>query len=836
MSAAEARQEAERRFGDVDAARRALYSATLRSDERLRLSGWFDSLRMDAIAAVRRLRAAPGFTAISVATFALGVGLTTVMFAILDATLLRELPFPSPDRLVSVDEDGDEFPWVSSTNWMDWDAGNRSLRSSALYSFNDRASVATTQSEAARVSSAQVGGAWFETLQPTFVAGRGFTAAEALDREPVVVVSEALWRRTMGADPALGELLVDGSPRTVVGVVADASLFPDRVELWEPASYRRQPGRGRNNINWQVVARLQDGVTAVGAREDLDRIAENIRTSEPEAVYSWGVGVVPLKEAVVGASNDTVWLLMGAVVAVLLVACANLAGHAYARTLARLDTAAVRLALVSTRWRLWQHQLVEHLILALLGGTVGLVGTMAAARWIAASGLPLPRADLINVDYRVALFALLLSTAAGLLAGAVPAWRVARADPGAAMGNVRGASAGSRVSAASVLVSAELALTVLLLIGGGLLTRSFLEFNNRDLGFEPDQFVVAELELVGPAYRDATARMAVWDEILREVRALPGVADAALGSDVPGLGPNGAGWISLADQPEVQDVGATYRVVSDGYFETLGVGVLVGRELNDRDAAGTARVAVINQRFADTYWPGQDPLGREVRAVSMEPMREDWITVVGVVPDLDVGRGVEERPAMYVAASQAPLRSRRMIVNVRVGNADAGPVAAGLRERIAAIDRGLAAEIAPMSHHLGEIVARDRLVATLLSGFAGVALILAAIGVHGLVSFAVAGRTREIAVRAALGANRVQILAMVIGQAMRVAAIGATAGVLLAIWASRALESQFDEFTGRDPWTFVAVAVTLIVVSAIAAWLPARRAVSLDPVDALRAD
>jgi predicted permease len=833
-----ARAEAERRFGDLREARRRLYAAAKRSEDRLRFTGWLDALRMDVTTALRRIRATPGFSLLSVATFALGVGLTSTMFAVVNATVLRPLPYPEPDRLValySVDEDLTEFRWVSATNWLDWKEQNSSLAHTAMYD-TGRISVATG-GEATRVPVAHVGGPLFDVLQSPIVVGRAFTESEAMQQAPVAMVSEGFWRRALEADPDLGDILVNGSSRRVVGVVSARHAFPERTEIWIPAVYRRLSGAGRNNINWHVVARLAPEVTAVAARNDLDRIAKGIRDESPEVRYSWGVGVVPLKDTIVGNSDETLWLLMGAVVSVLLVACANLAGQAYARSLTRVDGAALRLALGSTRGRLLQHQLVEHLLLALGGGLAGLAVSYAVAGWIAAGNLPLPRADTVAIDLHVVAFAVVVSGIAGLLAGTIPALRVARAAPGAAMSSVRGAAGSSRTATAGVLVGVEIALSVLLLIGGGMLLQSFAEFTGRDLGFDPERILVAEIELGGPEYTNSGVRLATWERIVEEARALPGAAAAALANEVPGLGSSGNGWIALAERPDLEEASATYRVISQGYFETLGARFLAGRDFDSTDGPASARGAIVSRAFADRYWPGEDALGKQIRALSMEPGNADWLQVIGVVEDLDSGEGREQQPAMYVLVSQVSTWApRRLIVTIRADQSTPAALARPLRESLDRVDSALAADVAPMVDHLDGIVARDRLVMSILNGFALLALGLAAIGVHGLLSFVVACRTREIAVRAALGAQRGRILGMVMAGAVRVAGVGCVVGMVGAWWLSGFLAAQFNGLSTRDPLVFVAVALGLFGVSAAAAWLPAMRAVRLDPLDALRSD
>lgn len=838
MDPESARREAERRFGDLEAARRRLYASAITGRERARLGRWVDALGQDLRGALRRIRATPGFSLLSLATFALGIGLTTTMFAVVDAALLRPLPLPEPDRLValySVAEDGSQFPWVSSTNWLDWREQSRTLAATALYQL-DRVTIASG-AESERIDAARVGGPFFDTVRPRLVAGRPITTEEADERAPVAMVSEQIWNRVLGSSPELGELIIEGVPHDVVGVVARGQDFPEETDLWLPAVFRRMSGAARNNINWLAVARLADGVAPDAARADLDRIATAIRESEPEAIYSWGVGVVPLREAMVGDAEDALALLMGAVLMVLLVACANLAGQGYVRALATVDEAAVRMALGASRWRLLQGQLVEHVVLGMAGGVAGLGASVAVVRWLQSGGLPLPRAETLAIDGRVVVFTVALSLAAGLLAGLVPSLRLSGASPGAGLGSVRGAAAGARVTTATVLVAAEIALSAMLLLGGAMLMRGFVDFTGRDLGFEPDGLLVAEIELAGPEYEAAPARLAFWDRLLEESRALPGAGAVALSSETPGRDRSGYGVLRIADDPEMEGAAATYRVVSDGYFAALGLPLQAGRDFGPQDAPGSARVAVVSRAMAERYWPGESALGKRFQAISMEsPVGAPEIAVIGVVADLDSGYGVEERPAMYVLHRQAP-PWMSLTLGV-VARATTAPVALAdsIRERVRGLDAALAPEIGTVRAHLSRLLARDRLVMSILNGFALLALLLAAIGVHGLLSFVVARRTREIAVRTALGADHRRILIMVVGGALRLGLAGAGAGALAAWWLSSWLDSQVTTLEPGDPTTFLLVIAALLAASVVAAALPAWRAVRLDPASALRAD
>jgi predicted permease len=835
----EARAEAERRFGGVEESRRRLYRSARRRDGSRRLRGWLGHVGRDLALALRRIRRAPGFAALAIAIFGLGIGLTTATFTVVERVLLRPLPYPEPDRLValhSMDEAGNWFPYVSQGNWIDWKERNTTLSGAAIHHQESTVTVMTGDA-AFFAPGAIVGGPFFEVLGVPMHLGRAFTEEEGQAEAPVAVVSQGFWERVMTADPGLGaELFIQGQPREVVGVVPAGLEYPQGTHVWLPYRYRPQSGAMRNNINWFAVARLRPGVSIAEAGDDLDAIAAAIRADDPAGVYSWGVHVEPLHERLTGRISGTLTLLMSAVGFVFLVACANLAGINFARGAARRQEIAVRAALGAGRLRIIQQQIVENLVLSVAGGGLGVL-----LAWWATSVIStriadtLARTTEIAVDAWVLSFAVAASMLAGVLAGLAPAISAARAAPKAAMAAGARLTGGAGRGPGTLLVAGEIALAVLLLTGSALLLRSFTTLVGRELGFEPGGVVVADIAASSPRLlADPGNRVGIWDALLERFGSLPGIASVAVANPPP-TGDGGRGWVAVEGRPDL-DLGADYRAVSEGYFETLSIPLLAGRVFDGGDTAGGRRVVVVSRAAAESFWPGEDPLGKRISATSMEaPDGSPWLTVVGVAEDVrNFGFDSDIHEAMYVLFRQVPRTAGKMALLVRgAGGAEAALMGL-VREQIGALDDGLAADIDTLDNRLAGGVSGQRTTMSVLGSFAALALLLASIGIYALQSFAVAQRTQEIAVRTALGASQAVVIRGVVGSATRIAAAGTAAGLLAAWWLTGLLEAFLVDVSPRDPATFVAVAATLLATAAAAAVLPAWRAARLDPLQALR--
>jgi len=776
MTEEEAREEARRRFGDVAAARRRLYRSARRRDHRLGAADTMDALRKDLRLAVHRMRTNPGFSALTVAVFAVGIGLTTLSFGVIDQVLLRSLPFPSSHELVqlrSVPESRNAFDQVSASNWADWRDRSSTLGSTAIH--RDWDVTVLHGGRAVRVQGAGIAGAFFETLRPDLIAGRAISEAEAEARQPVAVISEGYWVRAFGAEPELGgiRLRVDGEAMTVVGVVRAGQAFPEGTQLWTPASYLRLTGAGRNNVNWGAVARLAPDADLRAARTELQAIADGIRESDPEGIYSWGVGVRPLRDAMVGEVRSELQLLFWATAIVLLVACVNVAGLSLTRGEKRRREFAVRTALGAGRRRLVNQLMVEQVLVATVGGIVGVL----LASWATTALGPvleahLPRGQGLTVELRVLGIGMLLTLGAGVVAGVVPALRVSNVAPAHHLGGTPGSRRRGKHLPGGVLVVTEVALAVALLSGAGLLYRSFDALLSRDLGYDGSGVAISLVTLNGtPHVADGAGIVSFWERTLTGLDALPGVTPAITNA-APTTSGGGTTFLSV-EGVEDADVGAGYRVISEGYFRVLGIPLLSGRLFEPSDLADGERVVVINRAFADHYWPGESALGRRVRADSFESWifggEAPWLTVVGVVDDiLHWGFESEPRPEMYTLYRQAPALATHMYVTVA---SDRTP-AAQIREAIAALDPGIAVELEGLGERVSDVMAERRLMMGLLGAFSLITLGLASIGLYGLIAHAVAERRREMALRMALGARALQIRGLVLAQGLRVVGVG----------------------------------------------------------------
>lgn len=810
---------------------------------RSRARAWFAGLRQDVAFALRQRRRSPGLTIMALLTLGLSIGLVTAVFAVVNRVLLQPLPFAEPDRLVSlqsVDSTGNAFDRVSSANWADWQDGARTLEATAIHQ-GGRVSV-VTGTTALRADAQDVSVAFFGTLRARLLSGRGFIEDDVAQRRRVAVLDETFWRRDLGAAP-LGSLTiqVNGFAYDVVGVVTAGQGYPDGTDVWMLFRPRRFDSE-RNNINYSAIARLRPGIRPAEAGRDLSAIARGIQSAAPASLYSWGVAVVPLREQLASGSADLVRLLLGAAGLVLLVACANLASANLAQGAARQSEMAIRAALGAGRRQLVRQVLAEHVTVALGGGVLGILLAWTLVRSAALVGAAeVPQAAEVSIDATVLLFAFLVAGGAGVVSGLLPALRAARSAPGDALtSGTRGAVRGGRSLPGRLFVAAEIAMALMLVTGATLLVQSMRAVLARPLGFETEHVATAEITLGGPRYNgDSAAVLAYWDRLRQTAEEHPEVRAAGLTNWVP-LVRGGTGFIEVEGK-ELPGAGAGYRMISEGYFEALGMRVLEGRSFDGSDRPGGPRVAVISRRMAERYWPGESALGRRVRAASMEPgeggQPAPWLTVVGVVSDArPFGRETEETAEMYVLFRQLPAwRIGTMNLVARGTGGDAGLLRA-VRETIERVDPGIPADVALMRTHADRVTASRRFTMMALLVFGALALALAAIGVFGVLSFAVAQRRREIAVRAALGADRGMLRRMVLASGGRLVLVGCAAGVLGAWYVAQLSRSMLFGVEPHDPGAYGIALLTIVAAGLLAALVPAVRAARTDPMQALRED
>lgn len=838
-SHAEATAEARGRFGDLDSARRRLHRTARERDAAINSRDWLSAFWFDVRGAVLQLRRARGFALMAVVTLALGIGVATMMFTLVERILLQPLPFPRAEELVMLtgrDSLQQPIETVSAADWQDWRRDAQTLAATALHIRGQRMSVAS-ETGALRVNGQTVTEDFFRVLGSRFIAGRSFDSAEVRGHAAVVVVSEAFWRRQLSASPQLGMTLrIDGLPHTVVGVVHAEDSYPEGTELWLPRTVRREGAR--TNINFLAIARLRPGVTEAAAAADLSRIARGISAQDPRALYSHGVGVAGLQDALVGSAVGSLRLLTGAVVLVLLIVCANVATATLGRGASRNVEMAIRASIGAGKGRLVQQLLIEQLLLALAGGVLG-VGLAAGGlrvilrRW----GAEIPRAAEVQMDLGVLGFALATSLLVGVLAGIVPAFVGSRVSLRDLLSSGGRTATRGRSAAGGLLVGAEVAMAVMLLVGAGLLIRSFRVLLTRQLGFDRN-VIAADIALSGVRYDSlATNRRAYWEAATESLRSVPGVTAVGIGNWAP-LGVVGHSFVEIEGRVE-PNAGAVYRAVTEGYFAALGMSLLQGRFFTSGDADNAPRVAVVNRAMADRFWPGQNPIGKRVRATSMEFNLDGspapWLEVVGIVTDVRHGGPESEAEGeLYSAARQVPRWTHAMTLLVR-GSLPPEQLLGAVRSRLTAIDPQVPADVSSMQQRLSGQLSPRVLTLSLLTGFAAVALLLASLGVYGVLAHAVVRRQRELAVRAALGAMPWQIVGEVLSWAAKMLVPGVVLGLVCAFLLTRFMAAQLVEVQPADPWSFAGALLALGCVAAVAVLVPAARAARLDPARTLQA-
>jgi predicted permease len=834
-----ARASAQQRFGDYSHARSDLIEAARGRRSRKQKTEWLSELRQDSAYALRRARQSPGHAAFAVIVMGIAIGLTTATFTLIDGVILRSLPFAQPDRiyaLTTLDSIGNEVPVVSMANWVDWKEQSRTLESSALYqSFRTPVLLGA---EAMRAEVTRATAQFHDVLGTRMLAGRRLTGADTVSGQGGVVVSEGFWRSALGSRSLPVRITVGSAPVDVVGVVAPGYEFPKGTEIWAGMREARGSGAARNNVNYEAIARVAAGATFEQSDQELDAIAGRIRAADPVGLYSWGVVLRPLKEKIIGYAALYLPILMAAVTFVLLIACANLAGVNLARGVARTREMAVRAALGAGRGRLVRQLLVEHVTLALLAGLLGVV----LARWsvrlvVLAAASMLPRVDEIAVRPAVLGFAATLSLAVGVLTGILPALQLSRTRLRDQMGT-RGLVGAGRELPGAALVALEVAAALVLLVGSALLVRSYRVLLARDLGFDTRNVVLADVVLSRARYTDPVTSLQYWDRVLPELRAVPGVSAVGVANWVP-LAPAGSSFIDVEGRAEANN-GAGYRAVSGDYFRAIGIPLVSGRTFDARDDYGTPRVGIMNTTMAEQFFPGESPIGRRIRARGMESAPDgklpDWITIVGVAGDVrHWGLQIDPRPELYVLYRQVPGTALSLSAVVRV-QGDVAPVISTLRAKLRALDPTTPADLYPLQQRLDQQLLERQLIMGIMTGLGGLALFLSCVGLYSLLAFAVSQRTREIAVRVALGARRASVLRMVLSNALKIVAAGAAVGVLAGAGLTRFLSEFLVQVEPFDPVSFSAVTVLLLLTGALAALVPAWRAARLDPLTALNAE
>jgi putative ABC transport system permease protein len=808
----------------------------------------------------RMLLKKPGFTLIAVITLALGIGANTAIFSVVNAVLLRPLPFAEPEKLVrllAMDMSrGARSISASMPDYREWERRNQSFAQLAAYSTTNY--NISGEEEPERVVGARVDTDFFALLGVNAAQGRGFVSEEGVyGKHRVVVLSDGLWRRRFGDGTQLNGQTVrlNGESFVVVGVAPRGFRFPsNNVELWTPLALADNDSLNTRGNYWlNVIGRLKPGVTPAQAQSDLVNIHRQL---EQEKITSGFSGrVETLAEATVGDVRRTLWVLLGAVGCVLLIACVNVANLMLARASARASEIAVRATLGASRGRLVRQLLTESLLIGLLGAAAGLLLAWWGVDALLRLEPDLPRFDTVNVDGRALTFTLGLALLTSLLFGLVPALRSANADLSAAMkGGSRGGTRNHRLLGG--LVVAEIAIALVLLAGAGLMINSLLRLQRVDLGYETKNILTMQLALPAAKYPDSQREQTVafYRQLVERVKALPGVQNAGVTTALP-LAVSGWGKLfTREDQPapkSTNDIPVTqYRQVSADYFDTLGMRIVNGRALNERDAPNGLPVAVINETAANRFWPGENPIGKVFKLGPPEEMVPAGIlppgyrfirwTVVGVLKDVKhQGLSQPSDPEIYTLPQQSLTNdgaTRTMYLAVRAAN-DPATLAAAIRRQTQELDKEQPiADIATMEERRADSLLRARFNTLLLGIFAVVALVLAVVGVYGVMSYSVEERTREIGIRVALGAQRRDVLGLVVKRGMALVLGGALLGLGGAIAVTRLMTGLLYEVSATDPFTFTAVAGVLAAAALLACYLPARRATKVDPIVALRCD
>jgi predicted permease len=813
-----------------------------------------DTLRSDLRYALRRLAHDRGFAAIAVLTLALGIGANTSIFSVVNSVLIRPLAYADPQRLYVVRQVipalSHLYPWVpvNGKHFLEWRKQCSSFDEIAVISPGDFNLTGVGTPE--RVGGASVSAGLFAVLGVEPRLGRAFLPQEdAPGHNQVVILADSLWRRRYGADPALvgKTIAVDGSPHVVVGILPSSFRFQGapapqgyfrtlatRTEVFKPLALNPADLDLEGDFDYGAVARVKAGVSPQRAEAELNVVEARLvaQTKDRTEVHAL---MSPLQEELVAQSRAGLLVLWAAVGAVLLIVCVNLGNLLLTRATGRTREIAIRAALGATRWRLVRQVLTESLLLSLAGGSWGTVLAVVAVRvFVNRAPIGLPRLDEVHVDWRLFGFALAVSVVTALLFGSLPAWKLTRADP---YGSLKSASRTTtegmrRVQLREILVAFEVGLSAVLLIVAGLLMNSFLKLINVDKGFETQRVLAVDVSLPSPRYQDHQKRIQFYQQVLARLKALPGVRSAGLVSRLPLAGEAWVDVISLPGdhRPVMERPMAPYRFVSPDYFQTVGIPLRQGRELNESDR--NTHAVLVSERTARRVWPGQNPIGKQFRrGDESKPPQE----VVGVVGDIR-GSSLQEEPTLmvYVPYWSEPRNEASFTIRTAM---DPHSLGASVRRAVWSVDPDMPiSDLQTLEEITADSVAPRRFQMLLTALFAGAALLLASLGIYGVVSYSVARRTNELGIRMTLGAKPADLLRMVLRQGLRPVGLGLIAGVAAALSLGRVVGSLLFGVKASDPLTYGAVVILLGAVAVSACWIPGRRAARTIPMEALRCE
>jgi putative ABC transport system permease protein len=818
-----------------------------------------ENLLHDIRYSIRMLRKSPGFTAVATLTLALGIGANSAIFSVVNAVLLRPLPFKDPERLVRIwgkfEKDGIPKNWISEPELIDLNQMSESFEDIAAYQASGV--NLTGNQDPVRVNAAFVNASLFPVLGINAKLGRTFSEDEDQPgRNKVALLSYALWQSRFGSQPSVvGESIgINGENYTVIGVMPDGFQFPDQDDVWVPLAIDKAKPEERGNHGLEVVARIRPGVTPEQAGVELSNIAATLQERYPDNYPQdggWGLFFVPMLDELVGKLRPALWVLLGAVAFVLLIACVNVANLLLARAGAREKEFAVRSALGARRGRLVRQLITESLLLALIGSALGLALASTCVRVFVGFGPPdIPRLNEIGLDWRVAGFSLFVSILTGLVFGLAPALQASRPDLQDALKEGGRGSTSGRHRLRNVLVISEVAIALVLLVGAGLMIKSFGRLLDLDLGFRTDKILTMRLSLPETKYKDDPQQADFYRKLLERVRGLPGVASASVISHLPLSGSYSSGTTAVehADIEEglrqfkgIPYIEADRRQVSADYFSTLGIALKAGRLFTEADTETAPPVAVVDEMFQRKFWPNGTAVGKRFIARFNDGKDIQWGQIVGVVEHVrhygidqvkQYGLAQEGREQAYFPYLQRP--NSRMYLAVKT-QMDPLSLANAVRGEVLALDPDQPVyDVKSMEQLASTSLAERRLNMLLLAGFAVIALVLAAVGIYGVMSYSVAQRTHEMGIRMALGARQRNVLSLVVRQGMTLALIGVAAGLAGAFALTRLMTSLLYGVSTTDPLTFAVISLILTGVALAACLVPARRATKVDPMVALR--
>jgi predicted permease len=803
---------------------------------------WLGQCAADLRFGLRMLRRSPAFSAVAILTLALGVGANTAIFSVVNAVLLRPLPFPQSEELVVIKAEnkktGERFPSVSPADFFDWKSQSRSFESLSAYSGWPITLLDADRPE--MVPGTRVTDQFFHALQIRPQLGRVFNPEEFKAGSNVIILSHRLWQRRFGGDPEIigKTLAVANGSVTVVGVMPQDFKLPASAETWSPVSQDSGEMRLRASRYFEAVARLKSNVTMAEAEGEMRTISARLASQYPESDANWNVRLVPLRETLIGDVRPALLILIGAVGLVLLIACANVANLLLARATTRYKELAIRSALGASRWRIIRQMVVESLLLSCLGGALGALlahWCAGAIVWLVPKDLRFPRIEEAQVDMDVLGFTFAVILLIGVVLGLIQGLKASRLDlQGSIKEGGRNSTAGRpshRVR--NAVVVAEIALTLVLLAGAGLLIKSLLKLQHVELGFNQENLLIVPVSASLAKYAEPKLRSAYFERFVERVRGVPGVQSVATASCAPMMYTMYFPF-AVEGQTNTNEIPqAWYNAVSPNYFHLMGIGVLDGREFTEHDRAGGLDVAVINETMRRRYFAGADVVGKHLTVNYLNtPTRFE---IIGVVKDIkQESPGAEANAQIYVSDLQVPWLSTSLVI--RTAN-DPGALLASLQQTIRTVDSTQSSTGAKsMKQLLSDSVAQPRFYVTLLGTFAVLALILAGVGIYGVISYAVTQRTHEIGIRIALGAQTRDVLTLVVGRGMVLVLIGTTIGLVSAAALTRVMRTMLYEVGTTDPVTFAGVTALLAMVALLACLIPAWRATKVEPMVALRSE